>query len=209
MKSPARRASRALLSMKSPSISVPPRGYGIDNVACKDGRQRVGRDGAEACGGVGGAAAVGGRGDGVVVEVPLGRTVVPERVDGICAFHDGRPEEALVTPAIRDQVRANAFATRALAPDGNFGWVPSKGGDVLLKPTQGHVLVLIAQDAQAGVEEVRPVHEAVQLQAVVNVHPDEGLARCDGLLHDEGHVVLRIAVRARDVSASVNPDADG
>lgn len=86
---------------------------------------------------------------------------------------------------------------------------PPEGGDVLLEPAQGQVLVLVAEVAQAGLDEVRPVHEAVQLQPVVEVDPDEGLARRDGLLHDEGHVVLRVAVGARDVGAVVDPDADG
>lgn len=78
----------------------PPRGDLVGHVAFEDGRQRVGRDGAQAGDRVGSAAAVGGRGDGVVIHVPLVWCVVSERVDRICALHDGRPEEALVAPAV-------------------------------------------------------------------------------------------------------------
>ena len=90
--------------------------------------------------------------------------------------------------------------------NGHVVRVAAESGDVLVHPPERHRLV---EQAVAGCRlEVfaagyrRKVHEAVHVQAVVDVHQDDVALR----LNEVGSVVAKLRTRTDGISSAVNPD---
>ena len=107
---------------------------------------------------------------------------------------------------LHDRQNGNRSAAGTLPENGHVVRVAAESGDVLVHPPERHSLV---EQAVAGrrlkvfaAGHRREVHEAVHVQAVVDVHHDDVTL----LLDEVGSAVGYLRPRAGDVSPAVDPD---
>ena len=107
---------------------------------------------------------------------------------------------------LHDRQNGDRAAAGALPEDGYVVGVAAESGDVLVHPPERHSLV---QQAVAGRRlEVfatghrREVHEAVHVQAIVDIHHDDVTMRLD----EVSSAVGNLRARADDVRPAVDPD---
>ena len=101
---------------------------------------------------------------------------------------------------LHDRQDGNRAAAGALTEDGHVTGVAAESGDVLVHPPERHGLVEQAVAGAAGHR--REVHEAVHVQAVVDVHHDDVAL----LLDEVGSAVRDLRARADNVCPAVDPD---
>lgn len=123
----------------------------------------------------------------VIVSLP--RRSITEQGNRATRFKDGSAEKIIVLAIVSHELHAQRSSTGGLSPDGDLVGTTTEGSDVVVKPLQGHTLILESEVTSALLLHLFAEEESPLGDSVVDGGSDDGLALLDRLVNDPAEVV--------------------
>jgi hypothetical protein len=127
----------------------------------------------------------------VIVSLP--RRSITEQGNRATRLKDGSAEKIIVLAIVSHELHAQRSGTGGLSPDGDLVGATTEGSDVVVKPLQGHALILESEVTSALLLHLLAEKETPLGDSVVDGGSNDRLALLDGLINDPAEVVSGVS----------------